>query len=314
MSTLREVGGLGAPVRAGQATSADQASDQVQVYCRVRPHHDEAAQKSCLTVNGELSQVLLHSTSGDKAFTFDFAGDEETTQEEVFRAVGVPISEACMAGYNGTIFAYGQTGSGKTYTILGPDVGGGAEDMEEGGDEHLGMSEESGLTPRVLAYIFSQIARQERTTDGDTTFLCKASYLEIYNEHITDLLGDGSGVPARLREDLRRGIYVEGLETVHVASAREALEVLGRGTAARHVAATLMNSQSSRSHGVFTVRAGVPAHSGPLQRCPPPRVSHPPLPLCWGPLPAHRRISRGQGGRPHGAALRAIQSRRPRRI
>lgn len=37
----------------------------------------------------------------------------------MFQEVGRPITQSCLAGYNGTVFAYGQTGSGKTHTILG---------------------------------------------------------------------------------------------------------------------------------------------------------------------------------------------------
>ena len=43
-------------------------------------------------------------------------------QASVFRDVGRPITESCLAGYNGTVFAYGQTGSGKTHTILGASI------------------------------------------------------------------------------------------------------------------------------------------------------------------------------------------------
>ncbi|KAJ1640009.1 P-loop containing nucleoside triphosphate hydrolase protein [Pavlovales sp. CCMP2436] len=98
--------------------------DRVQVYCRVRPHLDdaEATQRRCVSVSREHAQVVLHSATDEKVFTFDHAGDERTTQEDVFRAVGVPITEACVAGYNTTIFAYGQTGAGKTYTIVGSEA------------------------------------------------------------------------------------------------------------------------------------------------------------------------------------------------
>ena len=34
-------------------------------------------------------------------------------------AVGKPIVENCIAGYNSCVIAYGQTGSGKTYTMFG---------------------------------------------------------------------------------------------------------------------------------------------------------------------------------------------------
>lgn len=233
----------------------ESAGDRVQVYCRVRPHVDEAdaLQRRCVSISREHARVVLHSASDDKTFTFDHAGDELTTQEDVFRSVGMPVTEACMAGYNTTIFAYGQTGAGKTYTIVGPD--GAGADGADGGDDGAGaLHEQAGLTPRVLAYIFAQIARIERTSDGGSSFLCKCSYLEIYNENLTDLLAvDAGALQPRLREDHHRGIYVENLETVDVRSPREALAVLAAGAAHRRVAATSMNKESSRSHAVFTL-------------------------------------------------------------
>ena len=31
--------------------------------------------------------------------------------------MGRPLSDACLAGYNATVFAYGQTGAGKASTL-----------------------------------------------------------------------------------------------------------------------------------------------------------------------------------------------------
>ena len=55
-------------------------------------------------------------------FNFDYVAEEGTGQQEVFETIARPIADACLEGYNGTIFAYGQTGSGKTFTIQGPTV------------------------------------------------------------------------------------------------------------------------------------------------------------------------------------------------
>jgi Tfp pilus assembly pilus retraction ATPase PilT len=40
------------------------------------------------------------------------------TQEDVYEAIGTPIVDSVMNGYNGAIIAYGQTGSGKTHTMM----------------------------------------------------------------------------------------------------------------------------------------------------------------------------------------------------
>lgn len=47
------------------------------------------------------------------------AGRSLTLKVFLPAAVGRPIVENCLDGYNSSILAYGQTGSGKTYTMLG---------------------------------------------------------------------------------------------------------------------------------------------------------------------------------------------------
>ena len=57
-----------------------------------------------------------------KEFFYDYVGDENTTQNDIFEHCGKKICDYSLEGYNGTIFAYGQTGSGKTYTLLGKNI------------------------------------------------------------------------------------------------------------------------------------------------------------------------------------------------
>ncbi|KAJ0406176.1 hypothetical protein P43SY_000360 [Pythium insidiosum] len=109
-------------------------SETVQVFCRVRPPNEREGggllptTKKCVTVpsSDPLQQTVLlqlkgMANSAPKAFAFDRVFHERSTQNEVFEIVGVPVTQACLQGYNGTIFAYGQTGSGKTFTMQGPD-------------------------------------------------------------------------------------------------------------------------------------------------------------------------------------------------
>lgn len=51
-----------------------------------------------------------------------------------------------------------------------------------------------------------------------------------------------------MREDLTRGVYVEGLSESSVGDASEAEAVMARGAVNRHVGSTAMNRESSRSH------------------------------------------------------------------
>jgi len=219
--------------------------DAVSVFIRVRPQ----AGRTVLRCSGS-NEVILDNT----AYTFDHVGDEGTSQAAVFEAVGAPIVDACLGGYNGTIFAYGQTGAGKTHTMYG----------------EMADADERGLTPRVLERLFAAIAGG---AEGESQHCdCRCSLLEIYQEHIADLLDPPpppeatrfGGVKTRddrgggdkkihLREDAARGIVVEGVKEVAVASAEEALRALTDGLASRHVGSTLMNEASSRSHTVFTL-------------------------------------------------------------
>ncbi|ELR12465.1 Kinesin motor domain containing protein [Acanthamoeba castellanii str. Neff] len=174
-------------------------------------------------------------------FTFDAVADEASKQEEIFAMVGKSITDSCIAGYNGSIFAYGQTGSGKTHTIQGA--------MTPSGEFLPGMK---GLIPRVLDHMYFLMDQSEKASLGSVRFECRCSFLEIYKEKIMDLLNP-TMLDLSIREDIKRGIYVENLTEQPVSSTAEALEVLRVGAANRHVAATGCNEFSSRSHSVFTI-------------------------------------------------------------
>jgi kinesin family protein 11 len=89
----------------------------------------------------------------------------------------------------------------------------------------------------------------------------KVSFLELYNEELTDLLApeeskfsdDKSKKPMALMEDGKGGVFVRGLEEELVSSAAEIYRILERGSAKRKTAETLLNKQSSRSHSIFSI-------------------------------------------------------------
>lgn len=92
------------------------------------------------------------------------------------------MTNACLEGFNGTIFCYGQTGSGKTFTTFGPpesdslevsgergEGGAGGGGSGRGGEfDHLGMSlgRNRGLVPRVLEYLFERFSAVSVGADG----------------------------------------------------------------------------------------------------------------------------------------------------
>jgi kinesin family member 11 len=165
----------------------------------------------------------------------------KTGQEKLFKQSIIPIVDEVLDGFNCTIFAYGQTGTGKTYTMEG-----GPRNSSDGSN----LSAEAGVIPRSIRHIFDYI---EASNNSDSSV--KVSFLELYNEELTDLLAptdDKDNKRLRLLED-RSGVVVQGLEEVIVKSATEIYQVLDRGTAKRRTAETLLNKRSSRSHSVFTI-------------------------------------------------------------
>uniref|UniRef100_A0A7I4FAR1 Kinesin motor domain-containing protein n=1 Tax=Physcomitrium patens TaxID=3218 RepID=A0A7I4FAR1_PHYPA len=214
----------------------------VQVIIRTRPiSASESALKGFSTcVRQENSRSITWIGPPEARFTFDHVAGEHISQEKLFKVSGVPMVENCMAGYNSCMFCYGQTGSGKTHTMLG-DI----EDLENQ------PSESRGITPRVFEYLFSRIKREEEArTNEHMKYVCKCSFLEIYNEQIIDLL-EPTSTNLQLREGGKKGVYVENLLEIEVGSDQDVVQLLLLGSANRKVAATTMNRESSRSHSVL---------------------------------------------------------------
>ena len=136
-------------------------------------------------------------------------------------------SFAVLHGFNGTIFAYGQTGTGKTHTMEGkPD--------------------DPGVIPRSFDHIFDHIAR----ADQKQQYLVRASYLEIYQEEIRDLLSKPSANGEKKRLELKErpdtGVYVKDLSPFVCKSQSEIQHVMAVGNTNRTVGPTNMNEHSSR--------------------------------------------------------------------
>ncbi|KAF8089454.1 hypothetical protein N665_0505s0004 [Sinapis alba] len=202
---------------------------------------ERASQGHGRCLKQESPQTLLWLGHPETRFTFDHVASETISQEKLFRVAGLPMVENCLSGYNSCVFAYGQTGSGKTYTMMG-------EISEAEGS----LGEDCGVTARIFEYLFSRIKLEEEgRREEKLRFSCKCSFLEIYNEQITDLL-EPSSTNLQLREDLGNGVYVENLVEHNVRTVNDVLKLLLQGAANRKIAATHMNSESSRSHSVFT--------------------------------------------------------------
>ncbi|CAD8171431.1 unnamed protein product [Paramecium octaurelia] len=211
-----------------------QERDNIQVSIRIKPMFEEG--KTCIRTDPNLKNTIFiegQNQQEQKFFSFDNVAGADSTQEDIFFMIGQQQANNCLEGYNGCVFVYGQTGSGKTYTMTG-------------------TSQQPGLLPRIIDYLFRCVF-EDQEKDPSVEYLIKCSHLEIYNEHIIDLLNPDLG-NLQLREDLNKGVYVEFLTEECCANVVEAMEVVQRGNENRHISSTQMNFESSRSHSVFTVQ------------------------------------------------------------
>ena len=104
-----------------------------------------------------------------------------------------------------------------------------------------------GLVPRIIYYLFNNSQKTE-----NIEFKFKISYLEIYQESISDLLNPGNSRFVQLR-DIGSTIILDGLRKLIINSPEEALRYIIQGNKLRHTASTMMNSESSRSHAVISI-------------------------------------------------------------
>lgn len=120
-----------------------------------------------------------------------------------------------------------------------------------------------GVIPRLCDAIFNKIAEETANLNNASAssplppetpnvFKVEVSYMEIYNEKVRDLLV-ANKTSLKVREHSILGPYVDGLSLLAVQSAEDIANLMTEGNKSRTVAATNMNSESSRSHAVFTI-------------------------------------------------------------
>ncbi|XP_072182334.1 osmotic avoidance abnormal protein 3-like [Diadema setosum] len=213
-------------------------AEAVKVIVRCRPLNAREKSLNCSTVvkmdgaRGYCEIFKPKSKDPPKSFTFDGAYFTESTTEQIYGDIAYPLVDGVLEGYNGTIFAYGQTGCGKSFSMQGI----------------TDPPTQRGIIPRAFEHIFENI----QVAEG-LKFLVRASYLEIYNEEIRDLLGKDHKARLELKEHPDKGVYVKDLSMHVVHNTRECEQVMELGWKNRSVGATLMNADSSRSHSIFTI-------------------------------------------------------------
>ena len=243
-----------------KSNNNDSAYDNLRVSIRVRPPLNRETQegipfRSIALVSEDHKSISLAEYVGAEfseierqrqwieepslfhlhRFTFDTIFDMDSLQEDVYNITAKQAVQSVLEGYNSTIFCYGQTGTGKTYTMEG--------------FTYESKNPNRGIIQRTIQDIFNFI---ETTSDSNTKFIIRASFLQIYNENISDLLkSDKKNL--QIREDKKKGIYVDLLSEWAVRSPLDLYALLRRGGGSRTTSATYMNDVSSRSHAVFQI-------------------------------------------------------------
>jgi kinesin family protein 4/21/27 len=211
------------------------------------------------------------STPTNHSFTFDHVyGPSAAPSSKLFHQCVDPLVQGLFKGYNATVLAYGQTGSGKTYTMGSAFAPGRAQ---------------QGVIPQAMELLFTRIAREAENAD----FTVRVGFVEIHKvrsrcgvlcffafacvcgvitgvyrsdtggcaqEEIRDLLvhePENLRPSVTVREAQGGGVCLAGAKEQEVTTYHQMAEVLEQGSLARHTASTNMNSQSSRSHAIFTI-------------------------------------------------------------
>ncbi|KAI1127603.1 hypothetical protein F5Y10DRAFT_242581 [Nemania abortiva] len=206
---------------------------------------------------------------GKKVFVFDRVFGPHVGQDGIWDYLNESIN-AFLQGYNVSLLAYGQSGAGKSYT------------MGTSGPSEQGDLDSMGVIPRAATELFeklegstpqrnpnrnsmSQLRAPARYSmqapapkPAEKTWQLKATYVEIYNEQLRDLLLPDSIGPyersaVTIREDTKGNIILTGLRQVDINSADDLMNALNFGSTIRQTDATAVNAKSSRSHAVFSL-------------------------------------------------------------
>ncbi|KAH7397861.1 putative chromosome-associated kinesin KIF4B [Cadophora sp. MPI-SDFR-AT-0126] len=262
--------------------SSSRASDEdgktaVRVAVRVRPPLKstdpgyelipQRFQRSMVQVTSPTS-LAIDSPQGRKLFVFDRVFSEQVSQEGIWEYL-IESTNAFVQGYNVSMLAYGQSGAGKSYT------------MGTSGPEQQADMEVMGVIPRAAIALFDKLegprnsnrnsmsglrtptrysanAAAMLSKNAEKTWTLKATYVEIYNESLRDLLVP-EGVPysergnVTIREDTKGHIILTGLHQVDINSVDDLLAALNFGSMIRQTDSTAINAKSSRSHAVFSL-------------------------------------------------------------
>jgi len=222
----------------------------IRVFTRVRPLLHAGAPKTdaqgdanmlsgdeainAIDVSADGRRLRLDNGMGSKTgFSFDGVWGPNATQAFIFEEIA-PLIQSALDGYQVCLFSYGQTGSGKTHTMQGQ-----------------GFGEQRGIIPRAVEKVLEE---SQTISKNGWQYTLEASFLEIYNELIRDLLcKDSKESDLDIKRDLTGRTTIPGLTRCEIRTINDVSTLMSKASKNRTTASTAMNDRSSRSHSVFTL-------------------------------------------------------------
>ncbi|XP_053181640.1 kinesin-like protein KIF2A isoform X1 [Scomber japonicus] len=191
--------------------------------------------KDVVMVHEPKQKVDLTRYLENQTFRFDYAFDDSTTNEMVYRFTARPLVETIFERGMATCFAYGQTGSGKTHT-MGGDFSGKNQDCSKG------------VYALAARDVFLMLKKPNYKKLDLQVY---ATFFEIYSGKVFDLLNRKAKL--RVLEDGKQQVQVVGLQEKEVKCTEDVLKLIEVGNSCRTSGQTSANAHSSRSHAVFQI-------------------------------------------------------------
>ena len=269
--------------------------ERIKVLIRVRPFLSSENNSNTIVTTDENNTKDIEISKLPKKFhgTFDLVLPQNSSQKEVFNFIK-PAIQRIYEGFNCTILTYGQTGSGKTYTMFGGDWALNEQSLEYQNKKNFQkdnynfilnkeliidpFSKNNGIIPNLILSLFNKY----NNSHGENDISISCSYIQIYNEHIYDLLIDQKEVlqniakkrkfvltnlkkitsteipinqsPLKIKYDKKIGVIIENVTEIKTPSFYEMFELLRKGETNRKIRQTNKNDMSSRSHSVFIIK------------------------------------------------------------
>jgi hypothetical protein len=249
---------------AAKSTSSSARPAGCSVFVRVRPAKQATTLDATLAVSGATLRALAPVTSlaarsnrngtHESAKDFSFTGvfDTAATQEEVYNtAFKAPVSALFDgSGHRSVLlFCFGPSNSGKTYTVVGNE-----------GDSR-------GVLVRAIEDVLACLDAADDSAEWTpATSKVEVHFVEVHNESVYDLLAPpatghaaracfGANRSAGLRPKVQlRGKKLVGIKTVEVHDVAGTMAAMQSGLEQRAVSDNEINSHSSRSHSIFTLK------------------------------------------------------------